>query len=264
MGVTGPDLVPLGFETDDGFGSRARIGLIVLESDQTIEAEARMLDLEGVDIYHSRIPNAMEVTPATLTDMEKRLPAAAALLPAAFEFDAIGYGCTSAATLIGPDGVAAGIGAAHPDVACTNPISAAVAAFRALGAQRVAVVTPYSAEVTAPIAEHFAAAGLEVTALGSFLEPSDLVVGLISPASIASGVHAVTARGECDAVFVSCTSLRLLGAAADLEAEVDRPVVSSNMALFWHLLRLAGVVDELPQFGRLFTCPLSASAATED
>lgn len=257
--VTGPELVPLEFETDDGFGSRARIGLIVLESDQTIEAEVRMLDLDGVDIYHSRIPNAMEVTRTTLTDMEKRLPAAAALLPAAFEFDAIGYGCTSAATMIGAERVAACIRAAHPGVACTDPISAAVAAFRALGAQRVAVVTPYSAEVTAPIAEHFAAAGLEVTALGSFLEPSDLVVGRISPASIASGVHAIAARGECDAVFVSCTSLRLLGAAADLEVEVGRPVVSSNMALFWHMLRLAGVADELPQFGRLFTAAVAPS-----
>ena len=60
--MTVPDLVPLPFDTDDGFGSRARIGLIVLESDQTIEAEARMLDLPDVDFYHSRIPNSMEVT----------------------------------------------------------------------------------------------------------------------------------------------------------------------------------------------------------
>lgn len=255
--MTAPQLVPLDFETDVGFGSRARIGLIVLESDQTIEAEARMLDLEGVDIYHSRIPNAMDVTPTTLTDMKNRLPAAAAVLPAAFEFDAIGYGCTSAATLIGPEGVAACIHSAHPGVACTNPISAALAAFRALDARRIAVVTPYTAEVTAPIVEFFSAAGLEVTTLGSFLEPSDLVVGRISPASIADGVRAVSGRGECDAAFVSCTSLRLLGAVADLEAELGRPVVSSNMALFWHLLRLAGVDDEQPQFGRLFTRSLA-------
>jgi maleate isomerase len=114
--VTIPELIPLSFDTDDGFGARARLGLIVLESDQTIEAEARMLDLDGVDIYHSRIPNALEVTPETLTDMEARLPIAAALLPSEFEFDAIGYGCTSAATLIGAEGVAAGIHAAHPGI----------------------------------------------------------------------------------------------------------------------------------------------------
>ena len=250
--MTIPELIPLSFDTDDGFGARARLGLIVLESDQTIEAEAGMLDIDGVDIYHSRIPNALEVTPETLTDMEAQLPIAAALLPSEFEFDAIGYGCTSAATLIGAEGVAAGIHAAHPGIACTNPISAAVEAFRALGTRRIAVVTPYTADVTVPIAQHFTDAGLEVTALGSFLEPSDLVVARISEASIAEGVRTIAGRADCDAVFVSCTSLRSMAAADALEREVAMPVVSSNIALLWHLLRLAGVTDDVPGRGSLF------------
>lgn len=251
-----PALVPLPFDTDEGYGWRARIGLIVLESDQTIEAEARMLDIDGVDFYHSRIPNEVEVTRRTLTDMEQRLPVAAGLLPAEFGFDAIGYGCTSAAALIGVEGIVAGIHAAHPGVACTNPISAALAGFHALAACRVAVLTPYTADVTAPIAERFADAGLTVPALGSFLESSDLVVARISAESIAEGIRTVAGRADCDAVFVSCTSLRILEAVEEIEHEVGVPVVSSNMALFWHLFRLAGVNDELEEFGRLFTRPL--------
>ncbi len=253
-----PELVPLPFETDDGFGSRARLGLIVLETDQTIEAEARLIDLPGVDFYHSRIPMEPEVTPTTLTDMRERLPVAAALLPSAFEFDAIGYGCTSAATLIGAEGVTAGIQSVHADMACTNRITAAVAAFRALGASRIAVVTPYTAEVTGPIATHFTDAGLEVVALGSFLESSDLVVARISRRSVADGVRAIVAEADCDAVFVSCTSLRMLDVAPDIEADVGMPVVSSNMALFWHLLRIAAVDDDLGAFGQLFSVPLVA------
>lgn len=255
--MTAPELIQLDFDTDDGFGARARLGLIVLESDQTIEAEARLLDLPGVDFYHSRIANAMEVTPETLTDMRKRLPAAAALLAPEFQFDAIGYGCTSAATLIGTQGVADCIDAAHPGVASSNPIAAAVAAFRSLHAQRIAVVTPYSAEVTAPIVQHFADAGLTVSAVGSFLESSDLVVARIARESVIQGVRTVVNQAECDAVFVSCTSLRLLDVAADVEAEIDMPVVSSNMALFWHLLRLAGVTDDLGHLGRLYSAQLA-------
>ena len=95
-----------------------------------------MLDLPGVDFYHSRIPNSSEVTSESLTDMARRLPAAAALLPREFDFDVIGYGCTSAATLIGADRVAAAIQSEHPGVACTDPITAAVAALRALDAHR--------------------------------------------------------------------------------------------------------------------------------
>ena len=257
--MTVPDLVQLPFDTDDGFGARARIGLIVLESDQTIEAEARMLDLPGVDVYHSRIPNSLEVTSETLTDMEQRLPAAAALLPREFDFDVIGYGCTSAATLIGAGRVTAAIQSEHPGVPCTDPITAAVAALGALDARRVAVVTPYTAEVTAPIARSFADAGHSVTALGSFLESNDFTVARISPQSIADGVRTVARGADCDAVFVSCTSLRLLASVEDLESEVGVPVVSSNMALFWHLLRLAGVADEIDGLGRLFTRQLTAN-----
>ncbi len=247
-----PDLLPLRFETDDGFGARARLGLIVLESDQTLEAEARMMSVDGVDIYHSRIPNSMEVTPQTLTAMEQRLPTAAALLPNELGFDAIGYGCTSAATLIGAEGVTTAIQSAHPGVPCTNPISAAVAAFAALDARRVAVVTPYTAEVTAPVVNCFVDAGLTVTAVGSFLESNDLIVGRISPRSIAAGVRAVVDEASCDAVFVSCTSLRLAASVTELEADVGVPVVSSNLALLWHLLRLAGVDDQVHGLGRVF------------
>lgn len=244
--------MPLEFETDDGFGARARIGLILLESDQTLEIEARAVAPDGVAWYHSRIPNADEVTPETLTAMEARLPEAARLLPTAFGFDTIAYGCTSASTLIGSDRVAAAIRTAHPGIACTDPIRATATALHALGARRVAIITPYTAEVTAPIATRLSESGLEVTALASFLEGRDSVVARISPASIAAAVRRVTSAHRPDAVFVSCTSLRVLEVIPELEAELDLPVVSSNTALLWHALRLAGVEDHIPVGGRLF------------
>ena len=74
------------FDTDEGFGHKARIGLIVLETDQTVEAEIRQIRIPGVDWYHSRIPNDSEVTPSTLTDMKQRLPVAASLLPKAVSY----------------------------------------------------------------------------------------------------------------------------------------------------------------------------------
>ena len=61
------------------------------------------------------------------------------------------------------------------------------------------------------------------------------------------------AKAKLDAVFVSCTSVRLAEAAAAIEAEIGLPVTSSNHAMAWHALRLGGVNDKLPQWGRLFT-----------
>ncbi len=247
----GMEPTPLPFVTDEGFGARARIGLILLETDQTLEVEARALSLDGVAFYHSRIQNDAEVNADTLTAMGDRLPAAAALLPRAVGFDAIGYGCTSAATLIGEDSVTAAIQSAHPGVPCSNPVSAAVDAFRALGARTISVLTPYSTAVTAPVVAHFEKNGLVVDAVGSFLESDDLTVARITEASIVEGVRSLGAESSCDAVFVSCTSLRSFGVISDLETELGKPVVSSNSALLWRLLRMAGVNEPIAGLGAL-------------
>ncbi|MAP75070.1 MAG: Asp/Glu racemase [Acidimicrobiaceae bacterium] len=283
------DLLRLAFGTDDGFGGRARIGLVVLENDQTVEAELRGLWPDGVTAFVTRIPMEDQVTPETLLAMEERIPAAAGLLPSTFGFDAIGYGCTSAATLIGEDGVDAAIRRAHPEVPNTNPMAAAVAAMGALGAVRIGVVTPYSAEVTAGIVGHLTRKGLAVAVVGSFLEESDSVVARITEESVAAAVIQLVASdqaraepssetgaeparetgvaqagggaGSLDAVFVSCTSLRAFGIVEDLEADLGIPVVSSNLAFGWHLLRLAGVEDAIPGLGRLYRFTLDGSSA---
>lgn len=239
------------FATDEGFGARARIGLILLETDQTLEVEARHIALPGVDFYHARIANDAEVNVDTLTAMLGRLPATAALLPTAFGFDAIGYGCTSAATLIGEDAVTSAIQSAHPGVPCSNPVSAALDAFMALGARRISVLTPYTAAITAPVVAHFESRGLTVDAVGSFLESDDLTVARISAASIVDGVRSLAATSKSDAVFISCTSLRSFEIIATLEEELGIPVVSSNLALLWRLLRLSGVSNSIRGLGAL-------------
>jgi len=64
----------LDFDADNGPGARARIGLIVLQSDQTIKHEvSHLLSDDDIAIHRARIPNAMEVTPDTLRQMETDL-----------------------------------------------------------------------------------------------------------------------------------------------------------------------------------------------
>jgi maleate isomerase len=59
---------------------------------------------------------------------------------------------------------------------------------------------------------------------------------------------------------VSCTSLRLIDAVTAIETALGKPVTSSNHALAWHCLRLAGIDDTRPQFGTLFDRPLQQAA----
>lgn len=250
----------LSFTTDQGAGERARLGLLVLESDQTMEWEFRALtDLAGVAVYHARLANAVTVTPETLGRMEVELPVAARLLPDYLGLDAIGYGCTSGATIIGEDRVAEIFDGIHPDVPSTNPLTAAKAALAALGVRRLGLVTPYSPEVTEAMQARFDAAGIEVTVVGSFYEESDFVVGKIDAPSILDAAISVGRSDAVDGVFISCTSLRTATIIDAAEQALGKPVTASNHALAWHLLRLAGIEDTVDHLGQLYHRQLPSS-----
>lgn len=245
------------FTTDKGAGYRARIGLLVLESDQTMESEFRVLtNLPGVAVYHARLANDVTVTPDSLARMAQELPKAAALLPDYLGLKSIGYGCTSASTIIGEKRVAEIIGRSHKDVPATNPLTAAKAALSALGVKKPALLTPYSPDVTEAMQAKLEEAGFEVTVVGSFYEQSDLVVGRIDPKSILKAAVSVGRIDACDGVFISCTSLRTAGIIEQAEQVLGKPVTASNHALAWHLLRLAGLDDRPKNLGRLFLEPL--------
>lgn len=248
----------LPFAADSGIASRARIALLVLATDFTIEHEWRtiMTGIPGVGLYETRILNDAQITPETLRAMEPRIAAAAGLILPGSPIDVVAYGCTSAAMAIGEETVFERIREARPESKCTTPITAAFAAFRALGARRIGVLTPYRADVNAIVADYIRARGFEVPVFGSFNEQDDGKVSRISPGSIQEGIGAIVSRAPVDAVFVSCTSLRLAEAARRIEGAIGIPVTSSNHAMAWHALRLAGVEDRLPHWGSLFERPL--------
>ena len=246
-----------GFTTDTGAGPRARIGLLVLESDQTIEWEMRLMThLSGVSMYHSRLANDVVVTPETLAKMETELPISAKLLPDYLALNAIGYGCTSGSTIIGEDRVADILDAIHPGVPSSNPLTAAKAALSVLGVKTLGLVTPYTPDVTQAMQDRFEEAGIQIEAVGSFYENSDEIVGRIDPSSILEAAIAIGSSDRVDGVFISCTSLRAAGIVHRAEALLKKPVTASNHALAWHLLRLAGIEDNVDGFGRLFKIQL--------
>lgn len=248
-----PTIERFGFSTDQGAAERARIGLLVLKSDQTMEAEFRALtNLPGVGVYHARLANDEVVTPDTLANMEAELPVAAGLLPRYLGLKSIGYGCTSGSTIIGEDRVNSILNDSHPGVPSTNPMTAAKAALKQLDVKRLGLLTPYSPHVTEAMQARFEEAGIDVTVIGSFYEESDIVVGQIDTKSILNAAITVGRSEDCDGVFISCTSLRTAGVIELAERELEKPVTASNHALAWHLMRLAGINDTQDGFGQLF------------
>jgi maleate isomerase len=247
------DLENLPFETDGGIGTEAALGLLVLETDQTIEDEFRFLLPEtGVALYGARLHNDARITPETLAEMEKLIVPTARLLPTAVELGVIGFACTSGALVIGEDKVAERVREARRGVKVTDPVTAARAALAALGARRIALLTPYVRRINVSLRAALEARGMQIPAMASFNQDDDNVVARIAPRSLAEAIIRIGGSDACDAVFVSCTSLRVARIVEKVEAKIGKPVTSSNHALAWHMLRLSGFAKPLPGRGRLF------------
>jgi maleate isomerase len=243
----------LAFSTDAGIGARARIGLVVLASDYTVEHEfRRMFTIPGVDYYEARIRNSPQITPETLAAMGPLLSDTVDLILPGAKLDVVAFGCTSASMVLGEAAVAKAIHAARPDAKATNPITAAFAAFDAFGAKRIAVLTPYRRDVNEIVRSYITGAGYSVPVFGSFNEQDDGVVASIDGESLRNAVRTIVTGRDVDAVFVSCTSVRLVDAVCEIEAECGLPVTSSNHAMAWHCMRLAGVDEKRPELGLLF------------
>ncbi|WP_439886770.1 maleate cis-trans isomerase family protein [Pseudomonas sp. MBLB4123] len=236
--------------SDDG---HVRIGLVQLASDFTLENEWRQLLGERVELYSTRTPCSPTVTPDGLRSMAQGLSQSSALLVPGLPLDVLAFGCTSGSMLIGEQEVSRLINQAHPGVPVTNPWSAVKAALRGLDARRIAVLTPYIGEVNYPIYQGLQQAGHEVAAFGTFGVLEDAEIPRIPEAAIEQAARELLIGQRVDALFLSCTNLRTLGLLDELEHSLGLPVISSNQALFWHALQLAGCVHRPQGFGTLLT-----------
>lgn len=247
----------LPYEIDDGAARRAALGLIVLQVDETIESDFRRLTaLDGVRLYQSRIPSGADLTTETISGMAATLPAAAELLPVAAALDVIGYACTSGAATLGEARVEELIAGVHRGARVTTPLTALKAACAALGVRRLGMVSPYVAEVSDSLRAALDSSGIVVTAFGSFDQKEERLVARITPESVRAALLEIGGSSECEAVFASCTNLRAVEVIEEAERAVGKSVLASNQVLAWHMLRLAGVEDDLPGAGALARTPL--------
>jgi maleate isomerase len=216
------------------------LGLVVLQSDETIEGELRSL-LGDAQVYVSRVPSDLRVTRETLAEMAAHLGTAASLLPPGADLAAVAYGCTSGAAQIGPEQIARLVRQGRQVADVTDPVSALIAACRQLGIRRLALLSPYIAAVSDQLRTVLAAQGIETPVFGTFAQSEEAKVVRIAPTAIIDAALDLCANADVDGVFLSCTNLRTLPVIDGLEATLGLPVLSSNLVLAWHMAQLARV-----------------------
>ena len=227
-----------------------RLGAVVLATDLTIEGDLAALMPPDAALHVTRIPYANPTTPENLRAMAPHLAVAADLILPGMPLAAIGFGCTSGGVVIGDAQVAASVARARPGVPVSAPAQAAVQGLSHLGVRRIALLTPYLAETTAPVLDYFLAAGFAVTRAFGLGMADDREIARLAPDTIIAAARQADDPGA-EAMFVSCTATPVLQLIPQLEALLGKPVLSSNQALGWAMLRAAGLPARGP--GRLFT-----------
>ncbi len=232
--------VPYTLDEDDPQASP--LGLIVLQVDETIEPEfSAYFSDRKTPLYITRIPSGIEVTTESLAEMEKALPAAARLLPGARPFRVVGYGCTSASSVIGSERVAELVKQVCNTDEVTNPLRAATACAADRGVSKFALLSPYIEEVNAPLRNAFSENGITMDVFGTFGQAEEAKVARISVQSVIEAATELGSDPSVEAVFLSCTNLRTLEAIPEIRERIGKPVLSSNQSLAWHMRRLNGV-----------------------
>ncbi|ELY68695.1 maleate cis-trans isomerase family protein [Natrinema versiforme] len=228
-----------------------RLGLIVPSSNATAEPEFRAFCPESVTVHGARI--ALEsVTVDELDAMSDDAARAAELLGHA-DVDAVAYACTTGSLIHGPgfdaeleDRLAEAAGV--PAVATARSV---VRALEALEADRIAVATPYTADLDERERDFLEATGVEVAAIDGRGIAANTAIGELTPEDASGQVlERVGSVDDLDAVFVSCTNYCSLAAIEGLEAELGVPVITSNGATLWDICGAAGFVVDGP--GTLF------------
>lgn len=133
-----------------------------------------------------------------------------------------------------------------------NASTADYAALRALGAQKVAVVTPFNPEIDQNVKANTEAAGFEVVAIAGTCAPS-LPQICETPLDDIRAVFRKVAASNCDAILQVGTALPVVSMIEELEVDIGKPIVACNAAVYWQTLRKIGVSDAVNGYGSLLS-----------
>jgi maleate isomerase len=229
-----------------GFGEHARIGHLY-PSGGLVDYEVQLMAPDGVQLVTTRMPyrgSALADGLALLDDLEEH----SRLLGDA-EVDLIAMNCTAATLLAGADAVNERI-RASTDIPSTTTIEAVLDGLSAVGARRIALMTPYVAEVTEAEIAFLGARGIEVTACVSDPCTTPVEQGGRDPGAWRELAGRLR-NADADALLISCAGIRLAPVLSAIEEDFGRPVIASNPALLLKCLQMTGVRARPAGFGSL-------------
>lgn len=239
------------------FGWRARIGVLVPPGNPTVEPEYYSMAPPGVSIHFARLqgfqassmPGAasgmVERTLAYLDDLPGPATALASVDPAVV---VLAHTASSYETGFDKEPELIDRITALTGTTTLTAARAVCAALQHFGVKRLALGTPYPEAVSAKGKAYWQAAGFDVVGYHRLEDVQNIYD---ENEQRAYQLARRADRPEAQAVFLSGTGLPTVEVLEILEQDLGKPVITSNQASLWQAMRLAGVRQAIPGFGRL-------------
>jgi maleate isomerase len=242
----------------DVLGWRRKFAVLGPSTNTIVQPEMEAMRPPGVTNHYARIytPNAQAISnesfmAGTLQISAGVLDAVRSALTLAPDWIVLGM---SAVTFYGgAQGAAdfqARIGSATGGVGVTTGALASAAALRALGARRIAFLSPYYPVANAEVRRFFTESGFTVQRDACLQCPSWTAIAEVPARTLVATLQALDGD-DVDALLQVGTNLCMAGLAAEAEHWLGKPVVAINTATYWHALRNSGIDDRIHGFGRL-------------
>jgi maleate isomerase len=246
----------------DGHGWRARLGVLTHDDSAISESELWTMAPDGVSLHTSRVFFADLATfadapgPENATELLARLP-----------LQVIIYAWTVGSYLLGTAGeqeLVSRVQQHSNGIPVLMSAPAATAGFRALDAERIALVHApfFTDDFDEKGVSYFQERGFDVVQVSHMMPPVEVphpnTGSVASPAEIYEWVRGHV-PSSAQAVFVGGNALRAIGVIDALEEDLGRPVLTANQVSLWCALRMAGVEVGVDGYGRLFKMPSRSS-----
>ena len=244
---------------------RAVLACIQIPTDCVLDREGPALvsKLENVELRMQKMEFTSDAICAkTYFESASNLQRAAATLLPPHRCDVVGLACTSMSFTLGPERVDALLSSACPGAKTTDMARAQAAAIAALGASRIALLTPYIQELAdANKVMLEETGGIKVVRRATMELDRDELTTAVDEDTIVrwaseliSGERRDDNKAAPEALVIGCSAFRACehGFISQLEEKLNLPVVTSTQAFLWSMLRIGGINDRIEGYGRLF------------
>ena len=240
--------------------------MIVPSSNLTMETELpRMLAAREQVIpaerfvFHAARARMQHVTPEQLRAMNEQATRAATELADARP-DVVATACLVAIMAQGPgfhctaeDDITAALRAEGSAAPVVSSAGALISGIAALGATRVAIVTPYMKPLTRAVVAYLEDAGVEVVDALSLEVPDNLAVARLDPADLREHYRKLDLSRADALVLSACVQMPSLPAIQVVQDEVGLPVLSAATATTFRILSSLGLETRVPDAGALLS-----------